>query len=572
MEKGDKVIVDWEGEEISATVLSRAGKVTGNLYNYFNMELANTLQFCVNLETVQWRRLGQEECNMVLIPRERHKELQVREAKKKELEKLNYWEAMEVIEDEGQFRISCTWVVWMKPQESGDEECRARLVARGYEEEYEVPSDSPTVDKACIRLIMMMCASNKWTIKTSDVKSAFLQGKELDRQVVMKPPREAGLPKGKLWRLKVALYGLDDASLRFYQKVASTCKELKLTQSRLSPAFFYRLDSKGEIEGVMGTHVDDFLHGGSETFEKNVTNKLDGAFQMGKTASKQFKYVGLEVEQLEEYSIKVSQEGYAKDIEMIHIDPRRKIDKNEQLTEEEKSQLRKTAGKLGWLGRQTRPDLLFSQIEMSTRFVRGTVEDLINAQKAVKRVTSQRNFIHFKSLGPVTGWKIEVSTDAAHRNLQDAYSTGALVVLIRGEGDSLAPLSWQCNKIQRICGSTLEAEMLALVEGMGHAVYTRELIEEITNVKHKTIPIEMLVDNEGACLAVRGNCAVSDKRLNIELSRAREYRHEDDIAVNWIPSREQLTDPLTKKTADSTELIRTFQEGSKPRRKNQQKN
>ena len=112
---------------------------------------------------------------------------------------------MEVIEDEGQFRISCTWVVWMKPQEAGEEECRARLVARGYEEEFEVPSDSPTVDKACIRLIMMMCASNKWTIKTSDVKSAFLQGKELDRQVVMKPPREAGLPKGKLWRLKVAL-------------------------------------------------------------------------------------------------------------------------------------------------------------------------------------------------------------------------------------------------------------------------------------------------------------------------------------------------------------------------------
>ena len=572
LEKGDKVIVGWEGEEISATVLSRAGKVTGNLYNYFNLELANTLQYCMNMEAVQWRRLGQEECNMVLIPRERHKELQVREAKKKELEKLKYWDAVDVIEDEGQFRISCTWVVWMKPLESGDEECRARLVARGYEEEYEVQSDSPTVDKACIRLIMMMCASNKWTIKTSDVTSAFLQGMELDRLVVIKPPRESGVPKGKLWRLKVALYGLDDASLRFYQKVASTCEELKLTQSKLSPAFFYRLDEDGKIEGVLGTHVDDFLHGGSDAFEKNVTNKLDSVFQMGKTASKQFKYVGLEVEQMDDFSIKVSQEGYAKDIEMVHIDPRRKKEKNEQLTEEEKSLLRKAAGKLGWLGRQTRPDLLFSQVEMSTRFVRGTVEDLINAQKAVKRVSTQRNFIHFKSLGPVTGWKIEVSTDAAHRNLQDAYSTGALVILIRGEGDSIAPLFWQCNKIQRICGSTLEAEMLALVEGMGHAVYTRELIEEITKAEHKTIPIEMLVDNEGACLAVRGHCAVSDKRLNIELSRAREYRMEDNIAVNWIPSREQLADPLTKKTADSTELIRTFQEGIKPRRKNQKTN
>ena len=55
--------------------------------------------------------------------------------------------------------------------------------------------------------------------------------------------------------------------------------------------------------------------------------------------------------------------------------------------------------------------------------------------------------------------------------------------------------------------------------------------------------------------------------LNIEMSRAREYRHEDEIAVSWIPSVEQLADPLTNKTANSLEIIRTFQEGSKPRRK-----
>ena len=108
---------------------------------------------------------------------------------------MKLWDVAEVIDDQGQFRISSTWVVWMKQHDDGDEECRARLVARGYEEEYEVQSDSPTVDKASIRLIMMLCATNKWTVKTSDVKSAFLQGLELDRHVVMKPPKEAGLQK-----------------------------------------------------------------------------------------------------------------------------------------------------------------------------------------------------------------------------------------------------------------------------------------------------------------------------------------------------------------------------------------
>ena len=266
LEKGDRLMIKWEGEDITATVLGRGGKTTGKTYNYFNLEMANTLQCCMNMEEVEWRRLNLEECNMVLVPRERHKEFQVREAKRKELGKLNDWNAVETIDDVGQFRISCTWVVWMKPQDEGDPECRARLVARGYEEEYEVPSDSPTVDKASIRLILMICAARKWVVRTSDVKSAFLQGRELDRHVVMKPPREAGIPKGKLWKLRVALYGLDDASLRFYQKVAATFKELDLQQSKLDPALFYKLDKDGVLQGIVGTHVDDFLHCGNQEF------------------------------------------------------------------------------------------------------------------------------------------------------------------------------------------------------------------------------------------------------------------------------------------------------------------
>jgi hypothetical protein len=454
----------------------------------------------------------------------------------------------------------------MRPQDEGDPECRARLVARGYEEEHEVPSDSPTVDKASIRLILMICASRKWIVRTSDVKSAFLQGRELDRHVVMKPPREAGIPKGKLWKLRVALYGLDDASLRFYQKVAATFKELDLQQSKLDPALFYKLDKDGVLQGIVGTHVDDFLHCGNKEFEENVTKKLAKLFQMGKTASSTFKYVGMEIEQREDFSIKMSQEEYVKEIEMIVIDPGRAKDKENDMTEEEKSTLRKTAGKIGWLGRQTRPDVLFSQVEMSTKFLRGKVLDLVNAQKAVKKVFTQKNFIVIKDLGPFEGWKIEGSTDGAHRNLQEAYSTQATVIMIRGAGDSIAPLSWMCNKIKRICGSTMEAETIALVDGMGHAVYTRALIEEICGMQEKTMQIEMLVDNEGTCEAVRGHCSVSDKRLNIEMSRAREYRLEDNIAVNWVPSREQLADPLTKKTANSMELLRTFQEGTKQRR------
>ena len=130
-----------------------------------------------------------------------------------------------------------------------------------------------------------MRAANKWTPKTSDVKSAFLQGRQLERLVTLKPPREAGLDKDLLWELEVALYGLDAASLQFYLKCKDIFHNLGLKQSKMDPALIYRLDERGHFDGALETHVDDFLHGGTESFNKEVTDKLANIFEMGKTES-----------------------------------------------------------------------------------------------------------------------------------------------------------------------------------------------------------------------------------------------------------------------------------------------
>ena len=72
--------------------------------------------------------------------------------------------------------------------------------------------------------------------------------------------------EGLLWELELALYGLDDASLQFYLKCKDIFLNLGLTQSRMDPAFFYRLDEEGQLDGALETHVDDFLNGGSMIF------------------------------------------------------------------------------------------------------------------------------------------------------------------------------------------------------------------------------------------------------------------------------------------------------------------
>ena len=43
-------------------------------------------------------------------------------------------------------------------------------------------------------------------------KTAFLQGGEIEREVYITPPKEAGVDPGSVWKLKKTIYGLQDAS------------------------------------------------------------------------------------------------------------------------------------------------------------------------------------------------------------------------------------------------------------------------------------------------------------------------------------------------------------------------
>ena len=103
----------------------------------------------INLEKTYFRKLDAAECNMVMIPASRHADPDCRMALQTELEKLKQFKAYEIVDDVGQYRISSTAIYWYK-----GEEVRARLVARGFEERSEVPSDSPTADKSMIRVLV----------------------------------------------------------------------------------------------------------------------------------------------------------------------------------------------------------------------------------------------------------------------------------------------------------------------------------------------------------------------------------------------------------------------------------
>ena len=130
-------------------------------------------------------------------------------AKTKELQNWADFDVYQVVPDEGQSFMSTRWVITREPLG----EVKARLVARGFEETRSVPSDSPTVSKECLRVVLALTASgwSGWSLASFDIKAAFLPGKKLDRVVFLRPPTEARI-EGFIWKLKKAVYGLEDAS------------------------------------------------------------------------------------------------------------------------------------------------------------------------------------------------------------------------------------------------------------------------------------------------------------------------------------------------------------------------
>ena len=97
---------------------------------------------------------------------------------------------------------------------------KVRLVAKGFQEDNsDILNDSPTCSKESMRLVLNVIASSKWLCWSIDIKSAFLQNKNIDRVVYVKPPKEADCEDTLLWKLNTTIYRLDGASRSWYINV-----------------------------------------------------------------------------------------------------------------------------------------------------------------------------------------------------------------------------------------------------------------------------------------------------------------------------------------------------------------
>ena len=389
----------------------------------------------------------------------------------------------EEVPNNGQECISTRWVMTFKGKG-----VKARLVARGFQERYPVPSDSPTAAKTAFRTLLALASSNAWRVVTTDIKSALLQGQAIDREVYIKPPKEASSGPDVIWKLKKCLYGLNDGARMFYLSVRKKITELGCLVSTVDPSLFFYIDKCG-LAGILVSHVDDFLHAGNNEFNERIMTPLNQHFLAGKQEEGRFRYVGFDMCQ-SDGGVQISMDHCIESVEFPKSVPG---EKDHELSKSERTEYRAIVGHLNWVVQGARPDKAFDVIELSSKYQSAHMRDLNHAKRTYLKLREQSASVAFPPLAPVSDFHLKVYTDASHAKLPDGMSsTYGLVVFLADCRGHMCPLSWRAGKIRRVVKSSLAAETHALLEGVEEAIYIRKMLSEMC----QNVPIVFLSTTE----------------------------------------------------------------------------
>ena len=477
---------------------------------------------------------------------------------------------------------------------------KSRLVGCGnFEDTDGLRTDSPTGDVDAHNLVFSWCASHKVKIRSADISSAYLQGKQNDRVILYRIPKggipEEGIEEGQVLAARVPIYGTKDAGRGFWLRLTEVVKEHNYTLNKILPTMFSLRDN-GKIVGVMSSNVDDLLYGSLPEFEGAMNSILD-TFKVRERNEAPFRFCGKEVVQHEDYSITVTAKDNTEKIRPIDIgDKRRGSDKCDA---EETTCLRSVVAAMAWVARQVRPGLSYRVSKLQSKAGKGFVKDMRECNKVLDYAqASSTEGLYFASSGVTWDDAVVCTiTDASFCNetievdgvSEPCRSQQGYIVCLAPAGivnlpeATIHPISWGSTHIKRVCRATLMAEAFAMIKGTEAGTRIRAAIVDMKG------ELELRNWEETAARAMghvwMTDCdslyehlmsprlnAIENKRLAIDLmalrqqiwerdgERTLEIDHSCGDYPRWIDTSVMLADPLTKAMAPDR-LVQTMMTG-----------
>ena len=160
-----------------------------------------------------------------------------------------------------------------------------------------------------MKMFFSVAANEGFNLRSIDIRAAFLQAKALDREVYLELPKDIK-KEGKIWRLKKPLYGLNNASRRFWLRIKKVFTDTGLESLDSDEAFYFKHDKSGKLIGMISSHVDDFNLAGTDEFIKDVTKEIEAALNVSKVEDNNFQFTGIDVKKTNN-GVEISMEDYA---------------------------------------------------------------------------------------------------------------------------------------------------------------------------------------------------------------------------------------------------------------------
>ena len=452
---------------------------------------------------------------------------------------------------EGTKVISTKWVfdVKVNPNDQTIERFKARIVARGFQQEFGIDFDeifAPVVSHTTIRCFLTFAAAKKMMVHHIDIKTAFLNS-ELDIKAVVKPPPGLGL-EGYLLELDKALYGLKQAPKCWHEHFTGVLKEIGFEQLSVDQCVY--VNRSDEAETFLLLYVDDCMLASTspariEHFKKQIASRMEMR-DLGEIT----KFNGLNIEKdAHDGHFIVSHEQYIKEcVETFGLKDAKRVLKlppvetikydGTVLNEAQTKYYRSLVGSLLYICNITRPDICFA-VNFLSRFMQSPTVQHWNYAKQVLNYANSTG--HRKlHLGKFNNSQLVGFADASYGMSPDQRSQSGMIFTLFG-----SIVSWASKKQETTSKSTTEAEYVSLSAATDECLWIKQLLMD-WGMKF-TAPTPIFEDNQAVIKLVNnGQVNTRAKYLSTKLRSIYEYIKRGHINVQYVSTCDQWADMLTK--------------------------
>jgi hypothetical protein len=453
--------------------------------------------------------------------------------------------------------ITSTWVLRTKENMDGNVMFKARLCARGYEQNRDFDINeifAPVVNLNTVRIVIAISVQLGYFISQSDVSNAFLYG-EISEDIYLEIPEGMNEVDKSEFVLKLnrSLYGLKQAPKTWNNLLNDFLMSIGLERSEMDQCLYF-----GRINGsviYLVVYVDDILFSSPNVETINfMKNKLAERFKI-KQLSGVNSFLGINIDYDKDNGrLKMNQ---TKLIEKIvnrfnvqdcatvktPIEKNLSLSSNKDNTKVTSKPYKPLLGCLMYVMLATRPDLCFS-VSYFGQFQNCPTDEHYNyLNRVLKYLKSSASLdLIYQRNESICNNIAEIFCDADWANCVETRRSvsGSCFLLYNN------PILWKSRKQTLITLSSTESEFISLCETVTDVLWLRNLMLELGLGLQLSIVIRE--DNQSTIKLIKRNMWIAkrSKHIDVKYKFVKENFENGIIDIQYVPTEEQVADIFTK--------------------------